>query len=157
MMHGLMEEVGAVDADEMAEMRRKKSYAGRLGALANLEKYGRAAVGRRRYDGRCAKIAAEIDPQGLLSPSERGQRVQYRITADLVRATEERRRRRADRQAEQARERAYGRTEVEMNASIKQMAHSVVICVHCTPKPWPEKVSGGICNDCAAKVLRSVA
>lgn len=132
------------------EIRARKRYAGKLGWLACVEKYGAQAMGRRRYEGRRRKIAAEIDPLGLLSEAERTLLVDYRIKAVMIRVTEARRRRRL--------ERAQGRTEDEMNTSIQFIAHPPVFCVHCTPRSeWPENGSGGICATCAAKVLRSVA
>lgn len=132
------------------ELRAQKAYAGRLGALTNLARYGSASVGRRLYEGKRARYAAEIDPHGLLTVAEREQRVNYRIRQDCARMSEIRRRRQIAQ-----REQSYGRTEDEMNRSIEFIARPPVVCVYCTPRSeWPDNASGGICAECAAKALR---
>lgn len=136
------------------ELRRKRQYAGRMGALANLQRYGAQATGRRLYEGKLRKYAAEVDPHGILSETERKQRVQYRLNADTERAREAKRRR------EHLLERQYGRTEEEMNRAVEKIAHPPIVCVYCcqeSGQPFPPDASGGICATHAAKVFRAAA
>lgn len=136
------------------ELRAKRQYAGRMGALACLAKFGPKAVGRRRYEGRVRNLAAAIDPDGMLSEAERMLRVNYEIRKSLVKGKETQRRQRAERQ----RETTYGRSEEQMNELIRFIAQPPVFCVSCTPLDQrPANASGGLCSACARKVLRASA
>jgi hypothetical protein len=56
---------------------------GRLGALT-VHARGRTNVGPARAAW-LAKLAAEVDPDGFLSPDERGRRVQFALRARMTR------------------------------------------------------------------------
>jgi hypothetical protein len=129
--------------------REQRRQIARMGAAANLAKYGGAAVAGRARAGFLRRFEREVDPAGILDPRERAERAHYAMTAYMRRLAYTRQR-----------ERQFERSEEQIATSIRQIARPVAACADCYAEfgeRFPRNATHCYCDRHAAQAIHAVA